>query len=126
MMLDEDVVAVSPSSTYRVLRAAGMLDRWNKKPEQRVSLRTQVAEAKAKADGKEKGGATEKVPAKAKPGRMKEGSRFSSMGFEPVAFHVQQLANGATNLVLQMSDGPTVDVAFSQAMWRELRNAVNT
>ena len=32
MMLDADVVAVSPSSTYRVLRAAGLLDRWNKKP----------------------------------------------------------------------------------------------
>jgi putative transposase len=32
MMLDQDVVAVSPSSTYRVLRAAGLLDRWNRKP----------------------------------------------------------------------------------------------
>ena len=32
MMLDADVVAVSPSSTYRVLRAAGLLDRWNRKP----------------------------------------------------------------------------------------------
>ena len=32
MMLDADVVAVSPSTTYRVLRAAGRLDRWNKKP----------------------------------------------------------------------------------------------
>ena len=32
MMLDQDVVAVSPSSTYRVLKAAGRLDRWNKKP----------------------------------------------------------------------------------------------
>lgn len=32
MMLDADVVAVSPSSTYRVLRAAGRLDRWNRAP----------------------------------------------------------------------------------------------
>ena len=32
MMLDRDVVAVSPSTTYRVLRAAGRLDRWNRKP----------------------------------------------------------------------------------------------
>jgi transposase InsO family protein len=32
MMLDRDVVAVSPSSTYRVLSEAGLLDRWNKKP----------------------------------------------------------------------------------------------
>lgn len=31
MMLDEDIVAVSPSSVYRVLRAAGRLDRWNAK-----------------------------------------------------------------------------------------------
>lgn len=29
MMLDEDVAAVSPSSTYRVLLAAGLLQRWN-------------------------------------------------------------------------------------------------
>ena len=32
MMLDQNVVAVSPATTYRVLRAAGRLDRWNKKP----------------------------------------------------------------------------------------------
>jgi len=32
MMIDDDVVAVSPSSTYRVLRAHGRLDRWNPKP----------------------------------------------------------------------------------------------
>jgi transposase InsO family protein len=32
MMLDENVVAVSPSSTYRVLRAAGVLSRWNGQP----------------------------------------------------------------------------------------------
>lgn len=31
MMLDADVVAVSPSSVYRVLREAGRLDRWNPK-----------------------------------------------------------------------------------------------
>lgn len=30
MMLDEDVVAVSPSTTYRVLHRAGVLDRWNR------------------------------------------------------------------------------------------------
>lgn len=29
MMLDEDIVAVSPSSTYRVLSGAGLLRRWN-------------------------------------------------------------------------------------------------
>lgn len=32
MMLDAEVVAVSPSTAYRVLRAAGRLDRWNPKP----------------------------------------------------------------------------------------------
>lgn len=32
MMLDEDVVAVSSASVYRVLHAAGLLDRWNPKP----------------------------------------------------------------------------------------------
>lgn len=30
MMIDEDIVAVSPASVYRVLRAAGRLDRWNR------------------------------------------------------------------------------------------------
>jgi transposase InsO family protein len=32
MMLDEDIVAVSPSTTYRVLRNAGLMDRWNRQP----------------------------------------------------------------------------------------------
>ena len=32
MMLDRDVVAVSPASTYRVLKAAGLLASWNPKP----------------------------------------------------------------------------------------------
>ena len=31
MMLDQDIVAVSPSSVYRVLSAAGLLRRWNTK-----------------------------------------------------------------------------------------------
>ena len=32
MMLDRDLVAVSPSSTYRVLKAAGLLEGWKPKP----------------------------------------------------------------------------------------------
>jgi putative transposase len=32
MMIDQDVVAASPSSVYRVLSAAGQLDRWNRQP----------------------------------------------------------------------------------------------
>jgi putative transposase len=35
MMLDDDVVAVSPSSTYRVLKQAGVLARHNGKPSQK-------------------------------------------------------------------------------------------
>lgn len=31
MMLDENIVAVSPSTTYRVLKGAGLLNRWNTK-----------------------------------------------------------------------------------------------
>jgi transposase InsO family protein len=31
-MIDDDIVAVSPSSCYRVLKAAGVLDSWNPKP----------------------------------------------------------------------------------------------
>ncbi len=30
MMLDEDVAAVSPSTTYRVLKSAGLLNRWSR------------------------------------------------------------------------------------------------
>jgi putative transposase len=32
MMLDQNVVAVSPATTYRVLKKAGRLDQWNRKP----------------------------------------------------------------------------------------------
>jgi putative transposase len=32
MMMDRDLVAVSPSSVYRVLAGAGRLDRWNRRP----------------------------------------------------------------------------------------------
>ena len=32
MMIDQEVVAASPSSVYCVLSGAGLLDRWNKKP----------------------------------------------------------------------------------------------
>jgi putative transposase len=32
MMLDRDIVAVSPSSTYRVLKGADLLDFWKPKP----------------------------------------------------------------------------------------------
>lgn len=32
MMLDRDLVAVSPSTTYRVLKEAGLLQPWNQKP----------------------------------------------------------------------------------------------
>jgi transposase InsO family protein len=32
MMLDADIVAVSPTSVWRVLNEAGLLNRWNKKP----------------------------------------------------------------------------------------------
>lgn len=32
MMLDADIVAVSPATVYRVLKAAGVLDRWNGRP----------------------------------------------------------------------------------------------
>ena len=32
MMMDEDIVAVSPSSVYRVLKRAGLLDLWNRAP----------------------------------------------------------------------------------------------
>lgn len=32
MILDADVVAASPSSVYRVLKQAGRLEGWNRKP----------------------------------------------------------------------------------------------
>jgi hypothetical protein len=42
MMMDADVVAVSPTSVYRVLKAAGRLGRWNGKPT-RKGVRTRVS-----------------------------------------------------------------------------------
>jgi transposase InsO family protein len=32
MMIDQDVAFVAPATTYRILKAAGRLDRWNRKP----------------------------------------------------------------------------------------------
>jgi len=32
LMIDQDIVAVSPSSTYRVLKEAGLLQKWSRKP----------------------------------------------------------------------------------------------
>jgi transposase InsO family protein len=32
MMLDQDIAAVSPATVYRVLKKAGRLDRWNRRP----------------------------------------------------------------------------------------------
>jgi len=37
MMMDDNIVAVSPSSCYRVLKAAGVLDRWNPEPNKKGS-----------------------------------------------------------------------------------------
>jgi transposase InsO family protein len=41
MLLDEGLVAVSPSSVYRVLRAAGRLERWRSKPSRKGTGFTQ-------------------------------------------------------------------------------------
>ena len=45
MMLDQDVVAVSPSSVYRVLRAENRLDRWNRTPSKKGTGFVQPLEA---------------------------------------------------------------------------------
>jgi len=37
MMLDHDVVAVSPASVWRVLQQAGLLSRWKRKPSRKGS-----------------------------------------------------------------------------------------
>lgn len=37
MMMDDDIVAVSPSSVYRVLKDAGYMDRWNRKASKKGS-----------------------------------------------------------------------------------------
>lgn len=41
MMLDEDIVAVSPSSVYRVLFEAGVMRKWNRKPSKKGTGFTQ-------------------------------------------------------------------------------------
>jgi len=47
MMMDTDVVAVSPTSVYRVLSAAGLLERWNKKVSKKGNGFTQPLTAHA-------------------------------------------------------------------------------
>ena len=41
MMMDDDIVAVSPSSVYRVLNRNGLLNRWNSKPSKKGTGFTQ-------------------------------------------------------------------------------------
>jgi len=41
MMIDAEIVAVSPSSVYRVLKSAGVMDRWNRKPSKKGTGFTQ-------------------------------------------------------------------------------------
>jgi len=38
MMIDDDIVAVSPSSVYRVLKNAGLMQRWNRKASKKGNL----------------------------------------------------------------------------------------
>jgi putative transposase len=45
MMLDRDIVAVSPTSVWRVLSAAGLLRRWNEKPSKKGTGFTQPLRA---------------------------------------------------------------------------------
>ncbi|MCG2681551.1 MAG: IS3 family transposase [Kiritimatiellae bacterium] len=47
MMLDAEVAAVSPSSVYRVLTAAGVMRRWNRKPSKKGTGFVQPLEAHA-------------------------------------------------------------------------------
>ena len=49
MMLDADIVAVSPSSVWRVLGQAGLLSKWKGKPEERHGFRAAAAPASALA-----------------------------------------------------------------------------
>ena len=49
MMMDADIVAASPSSVYRVLRAAGVLDRWNPTPSKKGTGFVQPLSAHAHA-----------------------------------------------------------------------------
>lgn len=45
MLMDADIVAVSPSSVYRVLKSAGLLLRWNRKPTRKGDGFTQPLKA---------------------------------------------------------------------------------
>ncbi|MCP4388164.1 MAG: ParB/RepB/Spo0J family partition protein [Gammaproteobacteria bacterium] len=106
--------------------AQKIIDRWVDDPGQRVSLRSQVAEEKAKLEAKEEGATTEKKPAKAKAKARQEKPESGSIGFEASGFSVEKLAKGGVKLVLEVGDGSTVNATFSKAMWSELRNAVNS
>jgi len=43
MMLDADIVAVSPTSVWRVLGQAGLLSKWNGKPSKKAGFEQPLA-----------------------------------------------------------------------------------
>lgn len=106
--------------------AQKIIDRWNADPEQRVSLRKQVAEAKAKVDDKDTGRESKRSSPRSQPNPTEERPTFSSMGFEPKGFKIEKLEGGETTLILDVDEGITVEATFTKTKWSEFLNEVNS
>lgn len=107
--------------------ADAIAQQWQDDPEQRVSLRAQVAEAKAAVDApaKETNGSVEKNPVKDKKEKAVKALKPQHFCFEPDVFHVAHGVSGGRVLTFELDDGSTVAVELSEQKWGAFVNEVN-
>ncbi len=105
--------------------AQNIIDRWTEEPDQRVSLRQQVVDAKAKLADDDDGGVPAKAPAKAKVSN-KEAPDFPAMVFEPSGVQIKKLAKGRVKVVFELGDDTAAHATFSKALWSDFLNEVNS
>ncbi len=108
--------------------ANAIAQQWQDNPEQRVSLRAQVAEAKAALDAPTEDALDDAETNSAKEKKDKAIKKLKSqhLCFEPDAFYVtRSTETEARVLTFELDDGSTVAVEFSQQQWVGFVNEVN-
>ncbi len=95
---------------------------WQEKPDQRVSLRARIAEAKAVLVV-----ATDEntwSPSPGVPGKARR-TKVLALGFTPETFHMETEPSGQIHVVFTLNDGGTVTVEFSEDQWKAFTAVVN-